>query len=122
MVKSDGDIAMERWATKHGELSTDDKKNYTREEQTSGLFLKSFTRKILSVMKKSQPEQVQKQMARKEAWATYLEEQREAERVFVEMKMRPNTRLLEVDGDERIVAVEKIHDKWKTMQIEHGDA
>lgn len=122
MVKSDLNSAMERWARKHGESSTDDQRNHTREEQTSGLFLKSFIRKIHSAIQELQPEQVRIQRAREEACATYDEEKREAERVFANMKIQPGIRSLEVDGDERMLAVKKICDEWRTMQNEYGDA
>ena len=122
MVKSDLNSAMERWALKHGEPSTDDQRNHTREEQTSGSLLENFPRKIHSAIKNLQPEQVQIQRAREEACETYAKEQKEAGRVFAEMKIQPSTRWLEVDGDERMLAVKKICEEWKIMQNEYGDA
>ncbi|KAI4702168.1 hypothetical protein J4E81_002530 [Alternaria sp. BMP 2799] len=122
MVRSDLNSAIERWARKYGEPSTDDQRNHTREEQTSGSFLKSFTQKIYSAIQELQSEQVRIQRAREEACATYDEEKREAERVFADMKIQPGTRSLEVDGDERMLAVKRICEEWKLMQNEYGDA
>ncbi|KAI4657854.1 uncharacterized protein J4E78_006243 [Alternaria triticimaculans] len=120
MVKSDLNSAMVRWALKHGEPSINDQRDDTREEQTSGFFLQSFTRKIHSAVENLQPEQVQKQTARAKACATYVEEQKEAERVFADMKMQPDTRSLEVNGDERMLAVKKICEEWVAMQLGNG--
>ncbi|KAI4957147.1 hypothetical protein J4E86_005620 [Alternaria arbusti] len=115
--------AMERWATKYGELKTDDQRNNTGEKQTIGSFLKSVTSKVNSILKKLlQSEQARIQKARGKAWATYLEERKTAERTFAEMGTQLDTLSLEVDGNDAVAAVEKICDKWKTMQNEYGDA
>ncbi|KAI4645224.1 hypothetical protein J4E93_006024 [Alternaria ventricosa] len=120
MVKRDLNSAMERWARKHGEPSTDDQRDDTREKQTSGFLLENFPRKIHSAIKNLQPEQVQKQNERKEACARYVKERKEAERGFADMKIQPGTRSLEVDGDEKMLAVQKICEDWMTMQLENG--
>ena len=123
LVKRDLISAMERWATKHGELKTDDQRNDTGEKQTIGSFLKSVTSKVNSVVKKLlQSEQARIQKARGKAWVTYLEQRTTAERTFAEMGTQLDTVSLEVDGSDAIAAVEKICDKWKTMQNEYGDA
>jgi len=123
LVKRDLVSAMERWATKYGELKTDDQRNNTGEKQTIGSFLKSVTSKVNSILKKLlQSEQARIQKARGKAWATYLEERKTAERTFAEMGTQLDTLSLEVDGNDAVAAVEKICDKWKTMQNEYGDA
>jgi len=123
LVKRDLISAMERWATKHGELKTDDHRNDTGEKQTSGSSLKSVISKVNSVVKKLlQPEQARIQKARGKAWATYLVQRRTAENTFAEMRRQLDTLSLEVDGNDAVAAVEKICDKWKTMQNEYGDA
>jgi len=123
LVKRDLISAMERWATKHGELKTDDQRNDTGEKLTIGSFLKSVTSKIHSVGKKLlQSEQARIQKARGKAWATYLEQRTTAERTFAEMGTQLDTQSLEVDGNDAVAAVKEIGDKWKTMQNEYGDA